>query len=131
MTERDVLRYGVLQLSKTYKVNVLDCSIYAKNKYQGSLIFNDYLNYYEIEKLDSLDNFLSENNFSIYVDLISLSNWKIYKLRRLFQKNNLKRLLYRLNDIPHFGEKERISIKARKLLFSDKKVLTILQKASE
>tara|TARA_B000000475_G_scaffold266055_1_gene255365 strand:- start:6 stop:1103 length:1098 start_codon:yes stop_codon:yes gene_type:complete len=128
MTERDIRRYGVAKLSKTYNVCVLDCSIFAKNRYQGSKVFNGFLNYYKIEKIDSLESFFSENIFSIYVDLISVSNWKTYKLRRLLKKRDLKRLLYRLNDIPHFGKKERISIKIRKLLLSDKKALTILQK---
>ena len=128
MTERDIHRYGVNKLNKNYQVYVLDCSSHSKKIYKGSKELSTFKQYFRVEELDSLKEFLLDKSFTIYVDLISVSNLNIYGLRSLLANHGVMRLLYRLNDIPQLGSNEKISLKLKKLISSKNFFISLYQK---
>ena len=106
--KRDIIRYGVEELSQEYNVLIIDCSLFINGhkKYQLSEE-SEFLheNLRVFKDFNSINFFLGDSTFKFYVDLINTSNIKTLRLRRLLKHLRVKRVVLRLAEIPHFDNK--------------------------
>lgn len=128
ITERDYIRYGINKLSKNFDIKVIQLTNPAENNYPGSVYYSLTENYYFYENLDSLKGFIKENAFTLYIDLLSTSNFKTYYLRLLLNYYGALRLVWRLNEIPNLEEGNRVSFKIKEIFKNKKPFKSVLKK---
>jgi len=113
-TGRDYDRFGVGELSKYFNVWVFDTSFQGKNAQRNTNKKADgnnasktvYKQHVIINEIGEIEHFLQAMTLTYYIDLLVGATFTNLAIRRVLNKNNIKRVKLVLGELPEYGKSQ-------------------------